>query len=117
MLGYFGGVSPGPAPKLDGIERVRGGMPEFSIARTEPLLKAVKKSDLRIDCDPLPHLVRCHPGAFAHPIAAIYNRINSTGTWPDKWKTEHLTIIPKNPPPADLSECRNISCNSIFSGR
>ena len=37
------------------------------------------------------------------------------GCWPVSWKTEHLTIIPKNANPADLSECRNISCTSAFS--
>ena len=60
-------------------------------------------------------MVRRHPQAFATPIAAIYNRINSTGSWPTSWKTEHLTIIPKVPNPAYLSQCRNISCTSIFS--
>lgn len=41
-------------------------------------------------------------------MAAIFNGINRSGRWPKSWKTEHLTVIPKNPSPADLSECRNI---------
>ena len=45
----------------------------------------------------------------------IFNEVNKSGVWPSKWKTEHLTVIPKNPNPSDLSECRNISCTSIFS--
>ena len=65
--------------------------------------------------DPLAHLVRRYPAAFAAPISIIYNEINATGSWPAKWKREHLTIIPKVPNPAGLSECRNISCTSIFS--
>ena len=115
VLSYFGGVAPGPAPDFGNVMRIPGGLPEFTVGRTQDLLGAIKKSDSCIDGDPLPHLVRCQPQAFARPIAAIFNRINDTGTWPVKWKTEHLTIIPKNPNPADLSECRNISSTSIFS--
>ena len=59
--------------------------------------------------------MRCYPEAFALPISIIYNRINDTGYWPSEWKTEYLTILPKNPNPANLSECCNISCTSIFS--
>ena len=87
----------------------------LSEERTTELLRAVKKTDSRVDGDPLAHLVRCHPEAFAAPISTICNRINDSGHWPLQWKTEHLTIIPKNPNPSDLSECRNISCTSIFS--
>ena len=74
-----------------------------------------KKTDSRAEGDPLAHLVRLYPAAFAAPISIIYNEINATGFWPAKWKREHLTIIPKVPNPTDLSECRNISCTSIFS--
>ena len=115
VLDYYGNIAAGPAAPPDGVQRVHGGLQHFTAGRTEALLKAAKKSDSRVDGDPLPHLVRCHPAAFAVPIAAIYNRINDSGTWPSDWKTEHLTVIPKNPNPADLSECRNISCTSIFS--
>ena len=65
--------------------------------------------------DPLPHLVREFPASFAVPLTDIFNEVNRTSKWPKSWKTEHLTIIPKNPNPADLSECRNISCTSLFS--
>ena len=115
VLDYFGRIAAEPSPPVEGVQRCSGGLPAFTLERTEALLKNAKKTDSRVDGDPLPHLVRRHPAAFATPIAAVYNRINDTGTWPASWKTEHLTIIPKNPNPADLSECRNISCTSIFS--
>ena len=115
VLNYFGSIAAESSVPVTGVRRCQGGLPLFTTERTEALLKAAKKSDSRVDGDPLPHLVRCHPAAFAVPIAAIYNRVNDTGTWPADWKKEHLTVIPKNPNPADLSECRNISCTSIFS--
>ena len=115
VLGYYGGIAgDAAAPMLD-VARCAGGLGEFSILRTTTLLKSAKKSDSRVDGDPLAHLVRKYPEAFAAPVSAIYNKINEAAYWPKQWKTEHLTIIPKNPNPADLSECRNISCTSIFS--
>ena len=68
-----------------------------------------------VEGDPLPHLVRCFPEAFAEPVTKIFKEINNTGRWPAAWKTEYLTIIPKTPNPTDLLECRNISCTSVFS--
>lgn len=115
VLNYFGKVAEGPAPDLSEEERCLGGLGYFSHTRTEALLKAVKRLDSRVNGDPLPHLVRCHPNAFTAPIFVIFNKVNQSGVWPSKWKTEHLTVIPKNPNPSDLSECRNISCTSIFS--
>ena len=115
VLGYFGAISNMDAPPIANIARCHGGLPEFDLARTTELLRAAKKSDSRVEGDPLSHLVRLHPESFAEPVAAIYNRINESGEWPSRWKTEHLTVIPKNPNPSDLSECRNISCTSIFS--
>ena len=100
---------------LPELPRVRGGLGVFTVERTTKLLKASKKKDSRVEGDPLPHLVRSFPASFARPVADIFNRIDETGRWPARWKTEHLTIIPKNPNPVDLSECRNISSTSIFS--
>ena len=115
VLKYFGGISAAEAAPVTGVPRCPGGLDTFTVERTTSLLKAAKKTDSYVKGDPLPHIVRCYPQAFAKPIATIYNRINETGTWPATWKTEHLTVIPKVPNPADLSECRNSSCTSIFS--
>ena len=115
VLDYFGNIASDPLPPMGDVPRCSGGLQEFTVLKTEALLKAAKKTDSSVKGDPLPHLVRCHQSAFAVPIAAIFNGVNRTRRWPAKWKTEHLTVIPKNPNPADLSECRNISCTSIFS--
>ena len=115
ILGFYGKVSGqrlGPMP--DAIP-CTGGLGHFTESRTEELLGKAKKTDSRVDGDPLAHLVRRFPKAFASPVAAIFNKINGEGVWPRSWKTEHLTIIPKVPNPSSLSECRNISCTSIFS--
>ena len=112
VLDFYGGISSKqslPAPDVPHVDL--GTLPR----RTTELLRAAKKLDSRVDGDPLAHLVRCYPEAFSTPVVEIYNEINNTGYWPISWKTEHLTIIPKNPNQPGLTECRNISCTSIFS--
>ena len=115
VLDFYGNISNAEVPQLPDTPRVEGGLGPFTVERTTELLRAAEKSDSRVDGDPLAHLVRCYPEAFAVPVAAIYNTVNDRGYWPTSWKTEHLTIIPKNPNPSGLTECRNISCTSIFS--
>ena len=115
VLGFFGSLARTDTGGLPHIPRVDGGLGHFSKERTAELLRASKKTDSRVEGDPLPHLVRSFADSFAAPVARIFNVINQTGRWPSSWKTEHLTIIPKTPNPADLSECRNISCTSVFS--
>ena len=97
------------------MPRTAGGLGHFSEQRTSELLQQSKKTESRVDGDPLAHLIRLFPTAFAGPVSKVFNRINSDGRWPRLWKTEHLTIIPKVPNPSNLSECRNISCTSAFS--
>lgn len=115
VLQYFGNISVDEAMPVPDVPECNGGLKDFNLDRTTSLLRGAKKTDSYVAGDPLPHLVRCHPAAFAVPVAAICNEINNMEVWPTALKTQHLTIIPKVPNPSDLSECRNISCTSIFS--
>ena len=92
-----------------------GGLSPFGLERTEALLKAVKKTNFTVKGDPLLNLLRSSPQSLVLPVSEIYNAINTTRSGRVHEKKEHLTIIPKNPNPAYLSKCRNISCTSIFS--
>ena len=115
VLDYFGKISTAEAAPMPAVPRVPGGLPVFTKATVMKIFMDSEKSDSMVEGDPLPHLVRRFPGAFARHVCDIFNRINESGVLPKEWKTEHLTIIPKVPNPASLSECRNISCTSIFS--
>ena len=115
VLDYFGKISTLESAPMPEVPRVPGGLPVFTKSSVMEILKESKKSDSMVEGDPLPHLVRRFPEAFAGHVCGIFNRINESGIWPEAWKTEHLTIIPKVSNPASLSECRNISCTSIFS--
>ena len=115
VLKFYGNISNMPAAPLPPASGVSGGLEEFTLEKTVELLRGSKSTESRVTGDPLPHLIRRYPDAFAVPVAAIYNGVNRWGRWPAAWKTEHLTVIPKVPNPGGLAECRNISCTSAFS--
>ena len=117
VLDYFGNIAASAddaePPQL--VHRCEAGLPEFTPADMVKLLKASKKTNSRVLGDPLPHLVRLYPDAFAVAVADIFNKVNRSSEWPTTWKREHLTVIPKFANPGSLGECRNISCTSVFS--
>ena len=115
ILGFYGAIAGECMEPIPEVRRVDGGLGHFSVQRVAELLQQSKKTDSRVDGDPLAHLIRKHPYSFAAPVAEIFNKVNTEGVWPSTWKTEHLTIIPKIPNPSSLAECRNISCTSAFS--
>ena len=115
ILEYFGRIATPEAPPIQNIRRVPGGLPVFTPESVSKMLRTSKKTNSIVQGDPLPNLIREHPEAFVQPVMKIYNAINDSGRWPVAWKMEYLTIIPKTPNPTDLSECRNISCTSVFS--
>ena len=49
------------------------------------------------------------------PVTKIFNTIIKTSRWPKLWKTEYVTITPKNKSPESPAECRNISCTNFLS--
>ena len=55
------------------------------------------------------------PALLAPIIANIFNKITETGKWPDLWKIEYVTVIPKNKSPHDPADCRNIACTNFLS--
>lgn len=115
ILDFFGSISDEVPREMPELRGVVGGLGDFDVGRTAEIIRNSKKVSSMVKGDPRPNLARDFPMEFAVPVSEIYNRINIRGKWPTSWKTEHLTIIPKNPNPSDLSECRNISCTSLFS--
>ena len=78
-------------------------------------LRNLKKKNSHVEGDPLPDLVRKMPELFASPVATIFNKASETATWPSRWKTEYITVIPKVKNPSSLAETRNISWTALLS--
>ena len=65
--------------------------------------------------DIFPVLVNRVAASLSLPLSNIYNHITATGTWPELWKVEYVTPIPKATMPAGPDDLRNISCTQLFS--
>ena len=78
-------------------------------------LKSCKKPKTAVHCDIPAELVTEYADILAIPLVNVYNRIITDSCWPDAWKSEAVTVIPKCTNPADFSQLRNLSCTPVFS--
>ena len=78
-------------------------------------LKKCKKPRGLLYGDIFPHLVTKHASILSIPLQAIFNAALTNEVWPDPWKIEHVTPIPKCNQPTSFNELRNISCTTLFS--
>ena len=78
-------------------------------------LKKAKKKPSTVPGDINPKLYDLYPDILCKPITHIYNTIIQQHCWPDLWKREHITVIPKIPDPREPSDCRNIACTNFLS--
>ena len=62
-----------------------------------------------------PKLVTQFADLLAQPVCYIYNQTLNMLEWPNIWKTETVTLIPKNQSPDSISELRNFSCTPLLS--
>ena len=116
VVDFFGAVSD-LLPALDYYSRPQNcadtGMDLFTEGQVSEMLKAAKKPSSMVQGDILPQLYGNME--LAGMVTPVFNAIISSRTWPEAWKVETLTVIPKVPKPANLSECRNISCTNFLS--
>ena len=86
-----------------------------SMERIVKKIKGMKKPKSRVDGDIDRRLLIRFPEKLATPLHKIYASIYKHTVWPEKWKLETVTLIPKNSAPDSLAQLRNISCTSFFS--
>ena len=78
-------------------------------------LRDFKKPKSMVNGNIFPKLVNRAAPALALPLTHIYNSISLSQSWPDTWKTEFVTPIPKSSMPQSPGDLRNISCTQLFS--
>ena len=54
-------------------------------------------------------------GMLAVPLSIIFRSVYASNEWPELWKLETVSLIPKNKAPESLAQMRNISCTPFFS--
>ena len=77
--------------------------------------KLAKKPNSTVPGDIHPSLYALYTSKLAVPITAIFNLITRTKEWPKQWAVEYVTVIPKCPLPAEIGDCRNLSCTNFLS--
>ena len=78
-------------------------------------LRKMKKPKGLLFADIDPRLNDLFSDIIAEPLHSIYEEIARTGVWPECWKAEQVTVIPKNARPGEMSELRNLSCTPLYS--
>ena len=62
-----------------------------------------------------PTLLSTYAEEISVPLSGILNNAFREEVWPDVWRQETVSVIPKCQRPESLGETRNISCTSVFS--
>ena len=78
-------------------------------------LKAMKKPRSGVLGDLDRRVVNALSDLIAIPLHKVFSAVFKSCQWPDQWKNETVTIIPKNSAHVSLSETRNIACTPLFS--
>ena len=78
-------------------------------------VKSCKKPKGLLSGDVFPSLLTSYAQFFAPPLTKVINKAFKQEIWPEVWKLETVTIIPKTQNPSQLGETRNISCTPVFA--
>ena len=78
-------------------------------------LRKFKKPKSVVRGDLFPELVTTYADFLAVPLTSIYNEISETNVWPEVWKREAVTIIPKTRVPEEIGQLPNISSTMLVS--
>ena len=89
--------------------------PEITPEHVQERLVALKKPKSHVTIDLPAKVVAATAAAISKILAKIINGILAGNGWPQIWKEEEVTTIPKTKMPETFDEVRGISCTSIYS--
>ena len=78
-------------------------------------IRSAKKPQSAVDGDVLPCMINQYSDLIAIPATRIFNIALQMKKWPQLWKIETQTPIPKKGIPGSYSNLRNISCTNYLS--
>ena len=84
-------------------------IPEISISKVKLQLSQLDVKRGQVKDDIPARVLKEFSTQVAAPLTDIINTCITRGEWPDSWKLEVATPIPKEYPPKDVSKLRNIS--------
>ena len=84
-------------------------VPQFPVSKVWKLLTKTKTNKAVIDGDFPPKLIKLFAAYLAEPLTDIINSALLRGEYPNLYKKEVCTPVPKKYPPKETSDLRNIS--------
>ena len=81
----------------------------------EKRIRESKKPNSTVPGDVPPKLLTRLAKFISRPACHIFNHVPMVMEWPELWKREYQTVIPKKPSPSSFSELRNLSCTNFIS--
>ena len=84
-------------------------IPQFSEKEVEKILKEIDTNKSNVKGDIPADLLKLFSDKLAKPVTDLINHAIKQGRWPDIFKMEIVTPIPKKFPPQDINQLRNIS--------
>ena len=90
-------------------------LPSLTVVDVVNRLRKFRKPKSMVRGDIFPCLVNKVAESLALPLTNIYNCITKTQSWPNGWKIEYVTPIPKKSIPQSPNDLRNISCTQLLS--
>ena len=113
---FFNGTSKEYPSLPDPSIEWNSSMPEIiAIHEVAARIKSFKKPKSTVYGDINPVLVTQFSDLLAIPLHFIFNQALNSLQWPEIWKAETVSVIPKNAAPSGLSELRNLSCTPLYS--
>ena len=90
----------------------------FEVLTLKEVEKAINKAKIPAGLSPLDFpkpIISNFGSTFSVPLTKIYNLSLKTQIYPTEWKTETVTMIPKNKAPESINDLRPISITFHFS--
>lgn len=75
-------------------------------------IRSTKKAKFAVEGDVLPVLASKFSDITAVPATRIINFLLAAGIWPESWRLETQTAIPKKDEATDFDMLRNLSCTN-----
>ena len=88
---------------------------KVSISKVEKIIRGMNKKAAAVPGDIPLKIVSKFSNEFSRPLAHIINQCINQGIYPDIWKVEYVTPVPKIFPPEHLNDLRKISGLLNFS--
>ena len=90
-------------------EFLEDDIPQFSESDVENVLSEMDTNKSNVNGDIPVKILKTFSKYFAKPVKDLLNSSIRQGRWPDIFKMEMVTPVPKQFPPQDVDQLRNIS--------